>query len=73
MKISYYEETDSLYIDLSSRPSVETQEVSNDINLDYDADHHLVGIDIDHASRYLDLREMSFVALPLRGEAFVTA
>jgi len=69
MKISYYEETDSLYIDLSSRPSVETQEVSPDINLDYDESHCLVGIDIDHASRYLDLREMSFVQLPLRTHA----
>ena len=43
---------------------METQEVSRDINLDYDAGHHLVGINIDHASKYLDLGEKSFVKLP---------
>ena len=57
MKISYYEDTDSLYIDLSSRPSVETRAVSSDVNLDYDAAQNIVGIDIDHASKHLDLVE----------------
>ena len=56
MKISYYEETDSLYIDLSSSPSIETKEVSPDINLDYDEQHRLVGIDIDHVGRYITVQ-----------------
>lgn len=50
MKINYYAETDSLYIDLSSKPSVDSREVSEGIVLDYDADGNLVGIDIDQAS-----------------------
>ena len=65
MKISYYEDTDSLYIDLSSRPSVETQAVSNDINLDYDQAQNIVGIDIDHASKHLDLSELKLKKLPI--------
>lgn len=65
MKISYYEDTDSLYIDLSSRPSVETRTVSNDVNLDYDAAQNIVGIDIDHASKHLDLRELQLTKLPI--------
>ena len=38
MKLNYYPETDSLYIDLSERPSVETREISEGVQLDYDAD-----------------------------------
>ena len=58
MKIESYPETDSLYIDLSSRPSVDSREVSEGIVLDYDEDDNLVGIDIDHASLKLDIREL---------------
>ena len=56
MKLNYFPDTNSLYIDLSHRPSVESQEVSEGVVLDYDGDGNLVGIDIDHASRKLDLR-----------------
>jgi uncharacterized protein YuzE len=65
MKLDYYPDTDSLYIDLSSRPSVESQEVSEGVVLDYDAEGTLVGIDIDHASRKLDLRELITSHIPL--------
>ena len=58
MKLNYFPDTDSLYIDLAQRPSVESQEVSEGVVLDYDGEGNLVGIDIDHASRKLDLREL---------------
>ena len=64
MKIEYYPETDSLYIDLSSRPSVDSREVSEGIVLDYDEDDNLVGIDIDHASLKLDIKELILSNLP---------
>ena len=50
MKLNYYPETDSLYIDLSERDSVESREVSDGVVLDFDAAGNVVGIDIDHAS-----------------------
>ena len=54
MTLNYYPETDSLYINLSEQPSVESQEISEGVDdkelLDYDADGRLVGIDIDNAS-----------------------
>ena len=49
MKLNYYPETDSLYIDLSERTSVESREISEGVVLDYDADGNLVGLDIDNA------------------------
>ena len=47
MKLNYYPETDSLYIDLAERSSVESREVSEGVVLDYDSEGNLVGIDID--------------------------
>jgi len=58
MQLTYYPRTDSLYIDLSSKSSVDSREVSDGIVLDYDADGDLVGIDIDHASQKLEIKEI---------------
>lgn len=65
MKINYYPETDSLYIDLSHKTSVESREVSEDFVLDYDESGILVGVDIDHASKKMDIREIVLGRLPL--------
>ena len=64
MKIKYYPETDSLYIDLSSKPSIDSVEVSQGIVLDYDTDGNLVGIDIDEASKKLEIKELILSKLP---------
>jgi uncharacterized protein YuzE len=68
MKIAYYAETDSLYIDLAGGPSAESREVSPGVVIDVDRDGFITGIDIDHASR-LDLREVALTALPLAPQA----
>ena len=64
MKLNYYPETDSLYIDLSERPSLESKEISEGVVLDYDADGKLVGIDIDNASNKVDLKKLILSKLP---------
>jgi len=64
MKLSYHASTDSLYIDLSERPSVESREVSEGVVLDYDAAGKLVGIDIDNASKKVDLQTLILSRLP---------
>ena len=51
MKLNYYADTNSLYIDLSERTSVESREIWTGVVLDYDAEGNLVGIDIDNVSR----------------------
>jgi uncharacterized protein YuzE len=64
MKLTYYPETDSLYIDLSEKTSVESREISDGLVLDYDAEGNLVGIDIDNASTKVQLKELSLRKLP---------
>lgn len=67
MKLHYYRETDSLYIDLADRPSAESRNVAPGVVLDFDANGVLVGIDIDNASQKLDLSRVETIALPLAG------
>jgi len=64
MKLNYYAETDSLYIDLSEKPSAESREVSEGVVLDYDAKGNLVGIDIDNASKKVQLKQLILNKLP---------
>ena len=66
MKINYYPETDSVYIDFSSKSSKESREISEGIVLDYDEKGQLVGIDIDNASNKLDLSELVLNKLPIK-------
>ncbi|MDP1808215.1 MAG: DUF2283 domain-containing protein [Actinomycetota bacterium] len=64
MKLNYYPDTDSLYIDLSSKTSVDSKEISPGIVLDYDSNGDLSGIDIDNASRKLDLKDIVINHVP---------
>ena len=64
MRMKYYKDTDSLYIDLSERPSSESLEVAPGIVLDFDEQNHIVGIDIDNASEILNLSELEISSIP---------
>jgi uncharacterized protein YuzE len=64
MKVNYYPETDSLYIDLSEQTSVESREISEGVVLDYDKSGNLVGIDIDNASTKVDLHRFVVSKIP---------
>jgi uncharacterized protein YuzE len=64
MKLNYHPDTDSLYIDLSEQPSAESREISEGVVLDYDAAGVLVGIDIDNASRKVELQRLVLTGLP---------
>lgn len=68
MKLQYHPETDSLYIDLSGGVSAESREISEGVVVDYDIDGTLVGIDIDNASRKVDLETLRLSRLPGRIE-----
>ena len=65
MKLHYYSETDSLYIELGNAPGTETREITDGVNIDLSADGSVVGIDIDSASSKLDLSTLESEGLPL--------
>lgn len=65
MRFHYYPDTDSLYIDLSEKASADSREVADGVVLDFDAEGHLVGIDIDHASKVVNLSRLEAESLPI--------
>jgi uncharacterized protein YuzE len=66
MKLHYDPETDSLYIDLNDRTSVESEEVAPGIVVDFDEEGHAVGIDIEYASKILDLTKLETESVPIK-------
>jgi uncharacterized protein YuzE len=64
MKLHYDRETDSLYIDLNARPSVDSREVQDGVVIDLDDKGQIVGIDIQHASQVMDLATLETESLP---------
>lgn len=66
MKMKYYEDTDSLYIDLSEKTSKESLEIAPGIVIDFDENNNIVGIDIDHASKILSLSELEITSIPTK-------
>jgi len=73
MKFHYYPETDSLYIDLSEKKSVDSREVVPGVVLDFDADGQLVGVDIDHASKVVNLSRLEAESLPVSNVSLIRA
>ena len=65
MRLHYYPETDSLYVELRAGLGAETREVSDGLNVDFDAAGNVIGFDIDHASKRLDLSTLETEALPV--------
>jgi uncharacterized protein YuzE len=64
MKLRYYPETDSLYIELIETSASDSQEITDEVVLDFDDHGNIVGIDIDHASTKLNLNSLETINLP---------
>jgi uncharacterized protein YuzE len=64
MKLHYDPDTDSLYIDFNARPGADAREITDGLVVDFDAEGRPVGIDIQLASRDLDLSTLETQALP---------
>lgn len=60
MKVEYDVTTDSLYISLNEGVSIESEEVTDGVVLDFDDAGKVVGIDIQHASQRADIDKLSF-------------
>ena len=64
MRLAYDPETDSLYIHLSERTSVDSNEIADGVVLDFDAAGVLVGIDLQHASKRADIERLIVSRVP---------
>ncbi len=65
MKLHYDADTDSLYIDLADRTGTDSLEVSPGVVMDLDSENRIVGVDIEDASKIVDLSCLEAEALPI--------
>ena len=68
MRLNYYPDTDSLYIDLSEKTSADSVEISEGVVVDYDSEGNIVGIDIDNASKKIALKQLLINKLSFQEE-----
>lgn len=60
MKIKYFEDTDTLYIEFRSAEVAETKDLDENTLLDLDRDGKICGITIEHARDRTELRRFSY-------------
>ena len=51
MKLTYFPDTDTLYIDLADRTSIESEVINNSLIVDLDDEGRPVGITVEHYSQ----------------------
>lgn len=65
MKLNYDSQIDMLYIELATGASVESEEISPSVVVDYDENNHAIGIEIEDASKFVDLSRLELTAIPI--------
>ncbi|MGD9851180.1 MAG: DUF2283 domain-containing protein [Nitrospirales bacterium] len=66
MKVKYFSDTDTAYIEFSNQEVAETKDINENILIDLDKNGHLVGMTIEHADTQANLSEISFQQLTKR-------
>ena len=64
MRVKYFEDTDTTLVELSTNPSVETQELNENVYIDLDNQGKVVSITIEHAVQSADMREFLYQRIP---------
>jgi uncharacterized protein YuzE len=60
MKVRYYADTDTLYIEFKTAPIVETKDLDEHIVVDLDAEGNICAMTIEHASKRTGIPEFSY-------------
>ena len=64
MKINYFENTDTAFIEFTSESVAETRELCENIYIDLDEQGNLVSMKIEHAKTSANILEFSFERQP---------
>ena len=65
MVFQYDPDTDMLYIKLADGISTDSEEVASGIVLDFDEHNRVIGVEIEDASKFIDLSRLELRALPV--------
>jgi uncharacterized protein YuzE len=64
MKLNYFPDTDTLYIDLADRPSTESEVINDNLVIDLDEQGRPVGITLEHYSQSVTSQAIEIVLSP---------
>ena len=59
MKMSYFDDTDTLYIEFREENVVETKDLDENTILDLDAAGNIIAITVEHASKRTDVHHLT--------------
>ena len=59
MKIRYFEETDTLYIEFRDSGIADTKDLDENTTIDVDADGNVLAITFEHASKRTDISHLT--------------
>lgn len=65
MKIQYFPETDTLAIELTTKPIAATDSITDDLILDYDSEGKVVAITLDNYSKNVDTLNLQTLGISL--------
>lgn len=64
MRLDYFPDTDTLYIQLKDSAGVDAREVADNIVFDFNETGEVIGIEIEHASQHMELGSFQISSLP---------
>ena len=64
MKIRYFQDTDTLYIEFKAAEVAETRDLDENTLLDLDRDGNIRGITVEHARERTDIPRFSYEQVP---------
>ena len=65
MKIQYFPETDTLAIELTTKPIAATDSITDDLILDYDSEGKVVAITLDNYFKHVDTLNLQTLGISL--------
>ncbi len=66
MKIKYFNDTDTALVEFSENKVLETQEITENVYIDLDAEGNLVSMTIEHAKKTAHLPDLSYQQIDKR-------
>jgi len=65
MMLEYFPDSDMLVIRLAEGTSTESEEIAPGVVLDFDQSNRVIGVEIEDASKFIDLSRLELRALPI--------
>jgi uncharacterized protein YuzE len=60
MRIRYFADTDTVYVELTDKPVAETRDLNANTLVDFDDEGNLVALTLEHATKMANIRDFSF-------------